>query len=376
VRLNSRYAESEDMSTTTPVRVGLVGLGNIGQHHADKLTRFDDATLVGGMDVDPEARSAFAAAYDCREYEDATRLLEDVDALVVTTPNRFHESYVLAALDADVPVLCEKPLAHTLESAERIAAAARDSDAFCMVGFNNRFAYPVEVLYDYVREGRLGDVRHVEANYVRRRGIPGRGSWFTSKAVAGGGALVDIGVHAVDLTMHFLNFPEVVEVSGASRSEFGGRDDYAWIRMWGDDTGPEDFDVEDSVTAFLRCADGTTVSLEVAWAANRVDDETYHLRGTDGGARFDRSAGELTLLEADRGGSDHLADTSIETRPSDPHRAEQRAFLDAVRTGEPPRRNTVEQGLAVQRVLDAIYRSAAAESAVTLEESTDVATEA
>ncbi len=83
----------------------------------------------------------------------------------------------------------EKPLAHTLESAERIAAAAEVADGFCMVGFNNRFADPVEVLKNYQDEGRFGEMKHVEANYVRRRGIPGRGSWFTSKDVAGGGSL-------------------------------------------------------------------------------------------------------------------------------------------------------------------------------------------
>jgi predicted dehydrogenase len=363
------------MTTTAPVRIGIVGLGNIGRHHADKLALLDGAELVGGMDVAPEARASFASAYDCAVYDDATDLVADADAIVVTTPNRFHERYAVAALEADTHVLVEKPLAHDLPSAERIAETARGADALCMVGFNNRFRKPVEVLAEYVRRGRLGDLTHVDANYLRRRGIPGRGSWFTSQAVAGGGALVDIGVHAIDLAMHFLDFPEIEEVSGVTRRTFGTREDYAWLRMWGEDTGPDDFDVEDSATAFLRCADGTTVSLDVAWATNREENETYHLDGTAGGARLDRSAGELTLYEAGREGGNHLADTEIETRPSDPHRDEQRAFVEGIRTGEHPGRNTVEQGLAVQRVMNAIYRSAESSEAIRLAESTAVATE-
>jgi predicted dehydrogenase len=363
------------MTTTAPVRLGIVGLGNIGQHHADKLALTDGVELVGGMDVAPGARQRFAAAYDCDAYDDATNLVADADAIIVTTPNRFHEPYAVTALDADTHVLVEKPLAHDLASAERIAESARDSEALCMVGFNNRFRKPVEVLSEYAQQGRFGDLTHVDANYLRRRGIPGRGSWFTSKDVAGGGAVVDIGVHAIDLALHFLDFPEIAEVSGVTRQTFGTDDDYAWIHMWGEDTGSGDFDVEDSATAFLRCADGTTVSLDVAWATNREENETYHLDGTDGGARLDRSNGELTLYEASRAGGDHLADTDIETRPSDPHRDEQRAFVEAIRTGEHPGRNTVEQGLAVQRVIDAIYRSAEAGGAVELDASTAVETE-
>src|SRR5699024_3656069 len=162
-----------------------------------------------------------------------------------------------------------KPLAHTLESAEAIADAARSSDGFVMTGFENRFANPVEVLKNLQHEGRLGTARHVEANYIRRRGIPGRGSWFTSRASSGGGSLIDIGVHAIDLALFFLDFPDVVEVSATTRSAFGSREDYAYLEMMGEDLGPAEFNVDDSVTAFIRCATGQTVSLEAAWATNR-----------------------------------------------------------------------------------------------------------
>lgn len=349
------------------VRVGIVGLGGIGHHHAERLESLG-ADLVGGMDVDAGARERFVHEFDAHAFEDAGELYDMVDAVLITTPNRFHEDYAVSALEWGLDVLLEKPLAHTLESAERIAAAAREADGICMVGFNNRFAAPVEVLKHYQGEGRFGNVRHVEANYVRRRGVPGRGSWFTTKDVSGGGSLIDIGVHAIDLALYFLDFPEIVEVSGVARSEFGGRDDYTYIDMWGDDSGPEDFDVDDSVSAFIRTAEGATVSLEAAWATNRPENNDFFVRGTEAGAHFDRGAGDLTLFENGVGGGHHLTDTDIDTREVDTHRAEQAAFLQAVDAGEAPTRNTVEQALTVQRVIDGIYRSTESGRAVRLDE--------
>ena len=353
---------------TTPVRVGVVGLGNIGHYHADRIVDLGHA-VVGGADINAEARARFRGTYDADTYESYEQLYRetDIDAVVVTTPNKFHEECTVAALEAGLDVLLEKPLAHTIESARRIAETAARAEGFCMVGFNNRFANGVEVLKSYQAEGRFGEITHVEANYVRRRGIPGRGSWFTSQEVSGGGALIDIGVHAIDLSLYFMDFPAVEEVSGTVRSEFGDRDDYAFLEMWGDDVGPTGFDVGDSATAFIRCADSKTVSLEVAWAANREDDETFIVRGTEAGACFNLDDGSLNIFEAGKGGADHFANTEIATRINDTHKSEQATFLEAVIRGEPPGRNTIDQAMAVQEVIDAIYRSDETNRAVVLE---------
>ncbi len=343
--------ESESRPT-----VAIVGLGGIGHHHAERLDEHS-AELVGGIDISGDARREFSEKFNVPTYEQADELLSVADAILITTPNRFHEQYAVTALEAGLDVLLEKPLAHSLESAERIAAAADAAESFCMVGFNNRFASPVEVIKQYQRDGRFGELSHVEANYVRRRGIPGRGSWFTSKEVAGGGALIDIGVHAIDLALHFLDFPKITEVSGTTRSLFGTREDYAYVEMWGDDIGPQGFDVDDSTTAFIRTETGQTISLDVAWATNRPTNDEFLIRGTEAGARFDRASHELTIYEAAAAGADHLTDASIQTRASDTHRDEQGYFLKHVAAGTTPERNTVAEGLAVQRVIDAIYRS-------------------
>ena len=351
------------------VELGIVGLGSIGRRHAHQLREHADAfdsVLVGGMDVDPAARDHFTAAFEVPTYADAASLYGACDAVLVTTPNRFHEEHAVAALEAGLDVLLEKPLAHTLESAERIANTAREAPGFCTVGFQARFEPAVEILRAYQRDGRLGEVYHVEANYLRRRGVPGMGSWFTDRETAGGGALVDVGVHALDLGLHVLGFPAVEEVSGTARSQFGGRDDYAYLQMWGPE-GNGTFDVDDSVTAFVRCAAGKTLTLEVSWAANREPNHDVVVRGTEGGAALDVHDGDLTLYESSKAGGDHHADTTVETREEDAHVAEKRRFVEAVRAGEPPERNTVEQALTVQRVVDAIYRSSERGRAVELE---------
>jgi len=360
------------MTTNTNPQIGIIGLGGIGHHHAERLAD-QPAELIGGVDISADARESFREQFGVSTYEESDELFEIADAVLITTPNRFHEQYAVDALEAGCHVLLEKPLAHTLESATRIAEAAEAAEGFCMVGFNNRFAAAVEVIKQQQANGRFGDLSHIDANYVRRRGIPGRGSWFTSKEVAGGGALIDIGVHAIDLALYFLDFPEITEVSGATRSQFGTREEYAYIEMWGDDIGPDGFDVDDSATAMLRTESGQTVSLDVAWATNRPTNNEFVLRGTQAGARFDRGSHELTIYEADGTGIDHLTDAEIQTQAVDTHKAELRYFIEHVAAGEQPDQNTVAEGLAVQRVIDAIYRSSEQGKAVSLETETPAA---
>ncbi|WP_394353296.1 Gfo/Idh/MocA family protein [Haloterrigena gelatinilytica] len=348
------------------IRTGIVGLGNIGQYHAERLIELG-VPLVGGMDVAAEARSRFARRYDVDVYEDHHELYDTVDAVVITTPNKYHEEYAVDAFERDLHVLLEKPLAHSLESAQRIADAAADSDGHAMVGFNNRFSNTVQIVRNRIERGDLGEVTHVEANYVRRRGIPGRGSWFTRRQIAGGGSLIDLGVHAIDLALYLLDYPPVSEVSGVARGEFGADEEYAYLDMWGEDAGPAGFDVDDSASAFIRCGGDRTISLEVAWATNRPANHEFVVRGTEAAARFDLLEGDLTIHSASTAGPDHLENTSVETRQNDTHSAEQEEFYDRILRDDPDDRS-VEHGLSVQRIIDAIYRSSDDGHTITIEE--------
>ncbi|MFC7193448.1 Gfo/Idh/MocA family protein [Halosimplex aquaticum] len=354
-----------------PVRLGVVGLGFMGQTHATNAVDLGHE-VIAGTDVVADSRDEFARSYDASTYEDAAAMYdsEPLGAVVVSTPNAFHEEAVVGALERGYDVLCEKPLADGLAAAERIAAAAREADGFCAVNFHNRISTAAEVFRGYRDDGRFGDITHVQANYVRSRGIPGVGSWFTNEELSGGGAVVDIGVHAIDFALYLMDFPPVEEVFAVTRTEFGARDDYADPGDWYDATEEAVFDVEDSATAMIRCADDRTISLEVAWAANQTETQEFVVRGTDAGARLDLGGEELSLIESGRQGTDHVMESELTDGSLDNTgwTGSDERFLEAVASGEPPEGNTVERALTVQRVMDAIYRSAEAGSCVSVDD--------
>ena len=359
----------------TGIGVGIVGLGGMGHLHARSMVELG-ADVVAGADLVEGQRTRFADEFGARTYETHEGLLEDdaVDAVVVTTPNRFHEPITIDALEAGRHVLVEKPLAHTVESAERIARTGARADGVCMVGFHNRHAASMAMFEEHHARGRFGEITHVEANYVRRRGVPGPGSWFTDTELAGGGALLDIGVHALDLALYALDFPEITEVTGATRTVFGRDESYADPEGFGDnwEAESETYEVDDSVSAFVRTAEGQTIALEAAWATNREESTEFRVRGTEGGAQFDVGDTSLEILETGTAGCDHYADVTLEGDASVTGYTEQdEAFLRAIAAGAAPETNTVEEALTVQRVIDAIYRSSETGRATQLPE-TDV----
>ncbi|WP_225336040.1 Gfo/Idh/MocA family protein [Halomicrobium urmianum] len=356
----------------TGTTIGIIGLGLMGTRHAANLSDLD-ADIVAGTDVDPDARRAFENKFQATTYADHERMFEstDLDGVVITTPNKFHEPAATVALDDSVAVLCEKPLAHSLDSAERIAVADERSDAFCMAGFKHRFSPAASLFKAYQQDGELGDINAIEGAYVRRRGIPGLGSWFTNEEVAGGGSLIDIGVHAIDFALHLADYPDVKEITGVTRSTFITRDDYDdpddWAGKW--DTSDGSNDVDDSATVFLRCEDDLTISLEIAWATNRNPDETFIVRGTEAGVRMDLRGNSLEVYKTGSKDHDHYQDTTLRSeRDTNKLYEEDAAFLEGIRTGERPEVNQIDEALQVQRVIDGIYQSSTQQSSITLDD--------
>ncbi|WP_137290022.1 Gfo/Idh/MocA family protein [Natronorubrum halophilum] len=345
----------------TGIGVGIVGLGGMGNLHARSVSELG-AEVVAGADLVEQQRRRFATEYGATTYETHEGLVVDdaVDAVIVTTPNRFHEPIAVDALEAGCHVLVEKPLAHTLESAERIARTAAAADGICMVGFHNRHAASMALFDEQHARGRFGDLTHIEANYVRRRGVPGPGSWFTDPELAGGGSLLDIGVHALDLALYTLDFPEISEVSGVTRTTFGTDEEYADPDGFGEnwDAESETYEVDDSVSAFIRCANGETISLEAAWATNREESMAFRVRGTEAGAQFDIGDTNLDILEAGTAGCDHYANVALTGDSSlTGYDVQDEQFLATIAAETTPETNTIEEALIVQRVIDAIYRS-------------------
>jgi len=352
-------------SDRDPLVVGILGLGSHGIHYADLITELGHEVM--GADADPQVREEFAEQFDAETYERPEDLFDaDIDAVTISTPTKFHEAVATQALEAGHHVFLEKPLADSLEGAERIVETAERTGNICMLGFYHRFRNHCDVLKSYIDEGTIGDLIHIDAKYVRRRGVPGRGTWYTSKKLAGGGALMDIGCHLLDLLLYFSDWPDIQEVIATSRSDFGNREDYAYLYMWGDDDEAKMYDVEDSVRAFIKFESGMTASIEVAWAANVPNEHSYRIEGTSAGAELsikdvpyeEGNTANLELYETQSGGDSHLIDSTVTCNDNEGYDAELQTFVDAIESDERPEKNNVEQALQVQRVVDQIYRAA------------------
>lgn len=357
-------------NTNQPVRVGIVGLGRMGRHHAEHVAELGHE-VVGGADVAERNRNHFSNTFDVPAYASFEELYDTVqpDAVVIATPNGFHAGATIAALERDIAALTEKPLATDLDEAERVAAVARESAAIAMVGFHNRFSPAMTLLEEY--QDQIGDVIHVEAEYIRRRGVPNPSSWFTDESLSGGGALIDIGVHALDFAMAAAQFPNPIEVSGVTRRLYADADEYADPEGWAS-TGNmdgENVDVEDWASAFIRCENNVTISLDVAWASDREESRSLRVQGTRGGAKCTIGGDSVTLFGARSGGHDHYVDTTLTPGEEQlPYVAEMEYFLQAVSTNTPPTKTTVEEALTVQRIMDSIYESSKTGGAIGLEQ--------
>lgn len=344
------------------LQIGFIGGGNIARRHAQQIQGLGEHVRAVA-DIDPDTRRAFAAEFEVPEtYESYERMVVEssLDVVVVAVPNALHADCTIAALEADLDVFVEKPLAHSYEAAERIVSAQAESRGRVMVGFVKAFLPEFEDARARIADGDLGAVYDLDASYVRQRGIPQIGSWFTNKEVAGGGVLIDAGVHILHLALFMLGFPEIETVSASMDARFGTKPDYTYLNMWGGDPVPDGgFDVEDSVRALCRTADGTTIHLHTAWASNSESEQSITIRGDEAGivTTIDDGTHGTTsrLYSAER---DALTDTGLRLPESNPFTDEWRYFTEVVRGEREHVRNTLTEGVVVQRIIEAIYESA------------------
>ncbi|MHB0876242.1 MAG: Gfo/Idh/MocA family protein, partial [Anaerolineae bacterium] len=273
-----------------------------------------------------------------------------IDAVVVALPNALHAPVTVAALRAGKHVLCEKPRARNAAEAELMLAAARESGRKLMIHFNYRFTPAAMALYRYAQSGELGYVYHARSWWHRTRGIPGLGSWFTSKEAAGGGPLVDLGVHRLDLALWYLGYPRAVSVSGATYSALGNE---LAARLG------KPYEVEDMATAFIRFENGASLILEASWAANGElrEEMLTQIYGTRGGA-VHRNIGVSYEFEARVFREEHGSYVTISPQiyPADTESAQEHFARSILQDTQPIA--TAAQGLEVMRILDAVYASA------------------
>jgi predicted dehydrogenase len=286
------------MSRTERLHAGVIGLGWAGQQHLAGYAEAADVDLVALAGMEPDALQQLGATYgipDGHSYTDWRDLIdhEQLDVLSIATPTTLHAPIAVAALDAGIHVLSEKPMAENADTARLMVEAAERNDRILDVSFNHRRRGHVQVLKKMIDAGLLGKIYYAKAGWLRREGIPGLGSWFTRRATAGGGPLMDLGVHMLDIALYLLDEPRVRAVTAATYAEFGPRGKGSAASPFMRKTGVQDgdFDVEDLSTAFVRLQGGGTLLLESSWAQWIPKDHCYvMLYGSDGGASIEWGA--------------------------------------------------------------------------------------
>jgi len=347
------------------LRAGIVGCGGIanGKHmpNMKKTGKFD---IVAFCDIIETKATAAAAEYgtkDAKVYTDYKKLLEDktIDVVYVLTPNKSHSFISIDAMEAGKHVMCEKPMAKTYKEAKEMCETAKRTGKLLTIGYNNRYAAESLYIKEAADRGDFGEIYFARAHALRRRAVPTWGV-FLNEEEQGGGPLIDIGTHALDMTLWFMNNYEPKSVmgnvyhklnhNGVCGNAFGPWD-------------PKEFTVEDSAFGFITMKNGATISLDSSWALNMIDafEAQSTICGTKGGADARNGVringddmGRLYVKNPSMGGS---GVAFYDGQTNDPGTMEQMVWFNAITKGTPlvilP-----EQALVVTQLLEAIYESA------------------
>lgn len=334
------------------IGVGIVGAGGIARAaHIPGYQKLEGVELVAICDVNRERAEAAAKEYGFQavytRYVDLVKR-PDIDVVSVCTPNAFHKGPTIAALKAGKHVLCEKPIALNATEGAAMVAAAKKARRRLQIGLHFHFDGKTQALKRFIDKGEMGRMYYCRVQALRRRGIPTWGV-FTNKKLQGGGPLVDIGVHVLYTAMYLLGFPKPVSASGATWNYIGTSPGHTGL--W----GPWDhkkYEIEDMASGYVRFADGGVLMLEASFCAN-IDRDVFNVTilGDQGGCNFDPCQ-----VYREEHGALTVSDLTFQNVPR-PHEAEVAAFIDAVRRNKPvpvPGKNA----LVVQKILDAIYKSA------------------
>lgn len=340
-----------------PIRIGIIGAGNIGNVHMSEFSKLaDECKITSVTDAYLPLAEARAQQYGVPNVAASPEELiarDDVDAVVIGVPNQFHAPIAVQALEAGKHVLLEKPMAINADAARSIMRAARASNKTLMMSHQMRWeSVPMQIKAQAER-GEFGKIYSAKTGWFRRKGIPGWGTWFTRMDQSGGGPLIDIGVHMLDLALHLMGSPKPVSVYGATYAEFGPKK--KGIGTWGKPNWDGIYDVEDFATALIKMEDGSTLTLEVSWAVHMDTDSTpfIHLMGSEGGATYRGRQGKLLTEKFDR---PMETDITVPEGDEGPRQRMSKHFLECVREGKEPLTSALS-GFTNMLILDAIYES-------------------
>lgn len=334
------------------LRYGFIGAGGIAGAHLHDLARRDDVELAAMADISEAAMRRHHEQYGIPGmYADWQEMLaaENLDAVSVCTPNKLHEAPTINALAAGCHVLCEKPLAHSAAAGERMLAAARKHGRKLVIGFQYRYHPRTRFLRRAFDAGQFGKVLFARVRAIRRRGIPNWGV-FGSKELQGGGPLIDIGVHVLEMAHYAMGSPQPVSAAADLFTYIGDKPSDRVESMW-KGWDHQNHTVEDLAVGRIRFAGGAVAHVEAAFAVHGEDEWNFELFGDEGGARWNPPR-----VCTDEHG--HMVDKSPAWLPQDSMFARKMNNFVEHCLYDAPTLAPAADGLAVQRMLDALYRSA------------------
>lgn len=341
------------------LKIGVIGVGGISEMHIGGYKANPNVEIVAFCDINEKR------LHEKGEKHGVTRLYtnvydmvknEQLDAVSVCTWNCAHAECSIAALNAGINVLCEKPMAMNAKEAADMMAAAEKNGKLLMVGFVRRYGNDMDVLQSFIQSGFFGELYYAKANYIRRNGNPG--GWFGDKSRSGGGPLIDLGVHVIDFVRYALGNPKAASVYGATFHKLGNRPHIKGSGDWNsEDKGGGDIcDVEDMATALIRFENGAVLNVETSFTLNVEDDRgTIELFGEKAGAKIDP---ELKLMSEANG---YMTDVKLKYPTAlsfdGLFQKEIDHYVDCL-MGKCECRSPGQDGYELMRILDAVYESA------------------
>ena len=351
------------------MKVAIIGCGTIAnRQHIPAYLKNEKAEIKYFCDIIPERAQKAVEDYGCgiavTDYHDVLSDPE-IEAVSICTPNNVHATISIDAMRAGKNVLCEKPAARTYAEALEMQKVQHETGKVLNIGVCNRFHNGVKTLKKLIDEGAFGDIFHVYISFRAFRSIPGLGGDFTTKAVAGGGALIDWGVHFLDIVMFCCGDPKPLTVTSETFCKLGKNiSEYVYPgTMW---AGPPKLDgicdVEDSVTALIR-TEGPTITVNGAWAQNVKNEEMFiDFMGDKGGCRIDYYTKDFTVYTTKDG---ELYEYKPQFEPNIQIASEIDEFLDCIKSGK-KLPNHIDTNIITSKMMQAIYDSADAHKEIQL----------
>jgi predicted dehydrogenase len=331
------------------LKLGVIGAGGIFKNaHAPAWLAHPEIEIIAISDPIEKIAKTFSQEYGIphvfTDYREILAL-DEIDVVDICTPNILHSEIAIAALKVGKHVFCEKPDAVNAEEALKMSDTANKSGKVLMVMRNNRFNPSSQFMKKYVDAGHMGEIYTGRCGWVRRRGIPGRGGWFTNKKLSGGGPLIDLGVHFIDVVMWLMGDPKPVAVVGATYNHFANTEEKS----------SGSFDVEDLASGFIRFNNGASLQIEFSWASNIEEEMNYYeLRGTKSGVSFKN--GDLKIFSEIEGTLVDIVPRLPDQQISN-HTSNINHFIDVLQQRAEPIIRP-EHGVHMIEILSAIYESA------------------